>query len=667
MALSDDAGKVQLVPGSSSSPPEPDKTSGIQIVENPSDSVYRKTCHQCRQKTRDSGTLCRNLKKNKPCPIKYCQRCLLNRYGEKAEEVAQLEDWKCPKCRGICNCSFCRKKIGCAPTGILVHKAKATGFSSVSEMLQVMDPDNSVKNVKEMVAYPRKPATPSKESVVVSPRKLGKENSFDGKDDPNLHLEDLTLSPDEKKPKKTTSEELKEHDHNVDNGSCLKKSNLKGLCITNELSNNEAKPEQEDGDILQEKSSETGSSQKVSSDSIEIGENREGDSTICQNMGGLDNAGAKRYKVVKSHTVKNTLKFQNRAFVVDVPLPQGTKLTTVTGIELPPEDVGDALQFLEFCAAFGKAFDLRKGQSESIMQELISGCSKHRGQQSLGVRFHIKLLSLILKDLGQDSRPLSSANGKNSWLVALGQCVSKSQCASKELPSDCFDRGSDGYDELDFSKKIRLLNFLCDEVLCTEKLRSWTDRQNSKFVERVKEAKEKVLAAKDKKKLMKQKLQDETAKAIIAQNSAPILISEHEPTVSKIKTEVAQAHAEMLEAISIVPKRKQRSDAVRTEPLLLDVNGHSFWRLNGYSGEPDILLQDMGTTDEGIHDEKWFSYELGQKKSVEEYISFREKKLRLHTVTEKLPLESAKEEFLHDSMDELQCSTSKIETANAMS
>ena len=46
MALSDDAGKVQLVPGSSSSPPELDKTSGIQIVENPSDSVYRKTCHQ---------------------------------------------------------------------------------------------------------------------------------------------------------------------------------------------------------------------------------------------------------------------------------------------------------------------------------------------------------------------------------------------------------------------------------------------------------------------------------------------------------------------------------------------------------------------------------------------------------------------------------------------
>lgn len=29
------------------------------------------------------------------------------RYGEKAEEMEALDDWKCPKCRGICNCSFC--------------------------------------------------------------------------------------------------------------------------------------------------------------------------------------------------------------------------------------------------------------------------------------------------------------------------------------------------------------------------------------------------------------------------------------------------------------------------------------------------------------------------------------------------------------------------------
>lgn len=56
------------------------------------------------------------------------------------------------------------------------------------------------------------------------------------------------------------------------------------------------------------------------------------------------------------------------------------------------------------------------------------------------------------------------------------------------------------------------------------------------------------------KKLMKQKLQDETAKAVIAQNCTHLSISEHEPTVSEIETEVAQAHTEMLEAIKMVPK-----------------------------------------------------------------------------------------------------------------
>ena len=54
---------------------------------------------------------------------------------------------------------FSMKKIGCAPTSILVHKAKAIGFSSISEMLQVMDLDNSAKSVKAKVAHPKKSAT----------------------------------------------------------------------------------------------------------------------------------------------------------------------------------------------------------------------------------------------------------------------------------------------------------------------------------------------------------------------------------------------------------------------------------------------------------------------------------------------------------------------------
>lgn len=55
-------------------------------------------------------------------------------------------------------------------------------------------------------------------------------------------------------------------------------------------------------------------------------------------------------------------------------------------------------------------------------------------------------------------------------------------------------------------------------------------------------------------KRMKQKLQDERVKAIIAQNSTPLSISKHEAVFSQIKTEVEQAHAEMLEAINMLSK-----------------------------------------------------------------------------------------------------------------
>lgn len=40
--------------------------------------------------------------------------------------------------------------------------------------------------------------------------------------------------------------------------------------------------------------------------------------------------------------------------LLNISLPQGTLLTTVAGLELSAEDVGNALQFLEFCAAFGE-------------------------------------------------------------------------------------------------------------------------------------------------------------------------------------------------------------------------------------------------------------------------------------------------------------------------
>ncbi|XP_050902983.1 uncharacterized protein LOC127115490 [Lathyrus oleraceus] len=110
--------------------------SRIPVVGNiTSDSVKGKTCHQCRQKTKDVAATCRNPRNGKPCVIRFCHKCLLNRYGEIVKEVNLMTNWICPRCRDICNCSLCMKKRGQRPTGALAHKAKASGFKSVSEML----------------------------------------------------------------------------------------------------------------------------------------------------------------------------------------------------------------------------------------------------------------------------------------------------------------------------------------------------------------------------------------------------------------------------------------------------------------------------------------------------------------------------------------------------
>ncbi|KAG2657800.1 hypothetical protein PVAP13_1KG147800, partial [Panicum virgatum] len=95
------------------------------------------TCHQCRQPTKHFVGACKAVRKKGrkgQCPIRYCSRCLLNRYGE--EEVqAEQEDWICPKCRGHL------RKNGEMPTGSLTHVAKVSGCTSVHDLLQKMPED----------------------------------------------------------------------------------------------------------------------------------------------------------------------------------------------------------------------------------------------------------------------------------------------------------------------------------------------------------------------------------------------------------------------------------------------------------------------------------------------------------------------------------------------
>ncbi|KAF5175977.1 Cell division cycle-associated 7-like protein [Thalictrum thalictroides] len=677
-----------------------------QILEDGvTELAIKKTCHQCRQCTTRFVAVCKNKRNSKLCRCNFCQKCLLNRYGEKAEEVDLLSDWKCPSCRDICNCSFCMKKKGTQPTGILVHAAKATGFSSVSEMLIAKETESlSVTNeVKDVVTSPKKPIASCKEPVVASPRKDGKVNSFAGNSDPILQTHTCMKECVVASPKKGGKENVfagkhdpnwKENFLNSDfgakkvglskrkyiekndgNGSVcqernqtLKNENISKSKILEETKSKSNKNEDERRD--QNNVAETNSSiesfavkegAQTSMKEEKIGAiKNDGNSSVCQERNQtLKNVIISKLKILeetKSKSNKNgdekrdqhvvaEIKSSMESFAVeegaqtsmkeekiwaaskktdsqnaDAPLPQGNDLTNVAGIDLPVEDVGNALQFLEFCTAFGQFFHMKKGQPESILRELTRGCSRrNRTQYSSLVQFHIQLLSLLLKDSGETSLSLSpTTSGGYTWLQALRKCITESECKFEEMPSNCFNKDGSGYAMLESSKKLRLLNFLCDEVLCTADLRMWIDEQNSKLIEKEKEVKQQVLIAKDKEKRAKQQMQEEMEKAIV--DGKPLSISEHDNLLSKMKMKSDNAHCEVLEAIKKIPKNKQRSDSIRTEPLLFDGKGHVFWRLKCYSSQRDILVQDFGSLDSVTSEEKWLKYDDEQHGMIEKYI-----------------------------------------------
>ncbi|XP_026150322.1 cell division cycle-associated protein 7a [Mastacembelus armatus] len=110
-----------------------------RICQNVREKVYNSatgsTCHQCRQKTTDTKTNCRNLE----CVGvrgQFCGPCLRNRYGEEVRDALLNPEWQCPPCRGICNCSFCRAREGRCATGVLVYLAKYHGFDNVHAYLK---------------------------------------------------------------------------------------------------------------------------------------------------------------------------------------------------------------------------------------------------------------------------------------------------------------------------------------------------------------------------------------------------------------------------------------------------------------------------------------------------------------------------------------------------
>ncbi|XP_012283219.1 cell division cycle-associated protein 7-like [Orussus abietinus] len=115
------------------------------VAQKSSGKTYSKingsSCHQCRQKTLDTKTVCRS---GECIGVRgqFCGPCLRGRYGESAVDALKDPNWICPPCRGLCNCSICRTRNGQRPTGILAPTVQEEGFSSVMDYLQVAETDN---------------------------------------------------------------------------------------------------------------------------------------------------------------------------------------------------------------------------------------------------------------------------------------------------------------------------------------------------------------------------------------------------------------------------------------------------------------------------------------------------------------------------------------------
>ncbi|XP_042406268.1 uncharacterized protein LOC121996372 isoform X1 [Zingiber officinale] len=523
--------RIQPDGASASSPARPFDRLVVPGLDDDADNPGKpKTCHQCRQKRTDFSAPCGQIRRGKPCPIKYCHKCLLNRYGEKPEDASLLESWICPKCRGDCNCSLCMKKKGHQPTGILIHRAKSTGFTSVHELLlkqgsDVLRSSNRLRSSK----------MDTSKKLSISPRRIvDQENCLDELRDPE------SSGSDDKNIKTSAQKEKK---------SISKKR-------------------------------------------------RHADSAMYNSDG-------------------------NVAFVI----PQGQLLTEVAESAWADEDVGAALQFLEFCNAFSEVLDIKKGEPKSVLWELAKGSVGRRGQYSSTVKFHMKLLSFIQNGKGGDRSVSNSTMNEDKWLQLVIKCLNDSD-GDRKAPLGVLDEVSLEYDSWIPSDKLRLLNLLCDKTLETKELRDWIDGENQRYIERKKEAKGTIVAANKKKKDLKKKLKDEMAKATLSLNG-PISSEDHENLMSQIRAETEKAHAEKQEIMEQLPKTDFDSicrHAVRTESIYLEGEGHVYWKLGSYYGGSNILHQVLQSWDSVMLEDKWYAYGEEEDKLVERDISFLRKR-----------------------------------------
>ncbi|XP_045815401.1 cell division cycle-associated protein 7 [Trifolium pratense] len=165
------------------------------------DSFRGKTCHQCRQKTLGYRTCCCECNMVQG---QFCGDCLYMRYGEHVLEALADPTWKCPVCRGICNCSLCRQAKGWAPTGALYKKISRLGYKSVAHYLiqtrradtDVEKNDDASNPVSAKRSLPFSDADDNK-SHEVNENKLGSMQSLAETDGDGVVTKRSLIFPDE--------------------------------------------------------------------------------------------------------------------------------------------------------------------------------------------------------------------------------------------------------------------------------------------------------------------------------------------------------------------------------------------------------------------------------------------------------------------------------------
>ena len=113
----------------------PTRPSGKIRPTTDEEKARASTCHQCRQKTLDLKSICRQTKTSKECRYRYCVFCLKNIYGQDLKVILKDPNWACPMCQGNCECSVCKRRKGEAANGNLTLKAKSKGFDSVVDYI----------------------------------------------------------------------------------------------------------------------------------------------------------------------------------------------------------------------------------------------------------------------------------------------------------------------------------------------------------------------------------------------------------------------------------------------------------------------------------------------------------------------------------------------------